>query len=398
VRSVSHRRPTVCLVAFSCEPGRGSEPGAGWEFVSAAHSVADEWGWNLAVATRRGCETQILDRLRADGAADVELICEPHWLADRFPNKANRLYYAMWSLWLTRALRNKAFRVVHHVTYATEMIPPVEFVGMPKGTLKIWGPVGSSQVAESGARGLVIRCTRSWLSKISQNFVRRWVNVVLVQSASVSTRYATHSDVRVEPNVAVSTILHEIMGSVEPERIFDRQLCAVGVLTGRKRVDAAVQALKHVSDPSVGLVVVGDGNERTRLEELARGLGLQQRVRFLGNVERAQAVAVMLGSDALIHCSVREGAPWAVGEALTVGLPVVSIQGGGADELVSVSGGEGLAVAPGPDLHRRLGVAMTSLLDADLSGRPSERLLANRLPGLLSELYNESPQTTSSTD
>jgi glycosyltransferase involved in cell wall biosynthesis len=388
VNGVTDLRPTLCIVAFSCEPGRGSEPGAGWEFVAAAHSVAEALGWNLAVATRRGCEEEVFDQLSAHGSANVELICEPHWLADRFPRKANRTYYSVWSLWLALALRRRSFRVVHHVTYATEMIPPIEFIGMPAGTLRVWGPVGSSQAPEPGTRGLATRALRAALSAISQGFVRLWVDIVLAQSFSVSDRYFRHPDVRVEPNVAVSHLLHQMIGLAEPERIFQRQLCAVGVLTGRKRVDAAIRALPHVEDPSVGLVVVGDGIERTRLEELAQEQGVGERIRFLGNVERSRAVAVMMGSDAMIHCSVREGAPWAVGEALTVGLPVVSIQGGGADELVSVSGGEGIAVATGLDLDRRLGTAVTSLLNTDLVSRPSERLLAARLPSLLSEVYN----------
>jgi hypothetical protein len=46
------RRPLVFLSAFACEPGRGSEPGVGWEFVRAAASLAQRREIEVIILTR----------------------------------------------------------------------------------------------------------------------------------------------------------------------------------------------------------------------------------------------------------------------------------------------------------------------------------------------------------
>lgn len=375
------------MVAFSCQPGRGSEPGAGWEFVAAAGAVAQAGRQRLVVATRLGQHDLVRDGLHGQGFTTAEMLCEPPWLAKAFAQHANRRYFVVWSLWLWFALRRESWSVVHHVTYATEMIPPLELFGLPRRTLKVWGPVGSSQVSEGGAAGRLTRLARSLLNRGSGLYSRRAVDVLLAQSASVSLRHRRHTHRVVEPNVAVSASVHQLLDEAVARRYFAKQVCAVGVLTERKRVALALRSLAHTGDPSAGLVVLGDGPERQRLEALAAELGLEHRVRFLGNVERGEVIAVMLGSDVMLHCSVREGAPWAVGEALTAGLAVVTVQGGGADELVAVAGGRGAVVAAGPGTERRLGLALDEVLAGTPVRAPSDRFLAARLPGFLSEVY-----------
>jgi glycosyltransferase involved in cell wall biosynthesis len=228
---------------------------------------------------------------------------------------------------------------------------------------------------------------RSLLNVCTGAYSRWVVDVLLAQSASVSARHRRHTRRVVEPNVVVSASVQKLIEAAVPERFYARQLCVVGVLTERKRVDLAVRALKYTDD-STGLVIVGDGAQRARLGALVEQLDLANRVTFLGNVARDRVIAVMRGSDAMLHCSIREGAPWAVGEALTAGLPVVTIAGGGADELVAVAGGNGVVVAAGPDTERRLGIAATELLAGERAQVRSDRFLATRLPGFLTEVYS----------
>ncbi|MEJ7810668.1 MAG: hypothetical protein WKG32_09700, partial [Gemmatimonadaceae bacterium] len=40
-RDTRARRPRALIVAYACEPGRGSEPGAGWGVVRAVSEFAD---------------------------------------------------------------------------------------------------------------------------------------------------------------------------------------------------------------------------------------------------------------------------------------------------------------------------------------------------------------------
>ena len=69
---------------------------------------------------------------------------------------------------------------------------------------------------------------------------------------------------------------------------------------------------------------------RAELERRARSLGIADRVRFTGLVERDALAETLLGADVYVQASRNEGFSLAVAEALVVGLPVVVTRGNGA--------------------------------------------------------------------
>lgn len=91
------------------------------------------------------------------------------------------------------------------------------------------------------------------------------------------------------------------------------------------------------------MLVAGDGPRRSSLEALARDLGLQTRVRFLG--WRADIREVLGAADLLVLPSRNEGYPHAVVEAMAAGLPVIASAVGEVPELV-VEGTTGFLVPP----------------------------------------------------
>ena len=96
----------------------------------------------------------------------------------------------------------------------------------------------------------------------------------------------------------------------------------VGSLTSTKRQDRLIRSLS--SWDGVHLVVVGDGPERPRLEALVRELGLDGRVDFTGRVAHDEALALMEGSDVLVHPAAGETFGMVLFEASQLGLPVVA--------------------------------------------------------------------------
>jgi len=81
------------------------------------------------------------------------------------------------------------------------------------------------------------------------------------------------------------------------------------------------------------LVVVGDGEERPRLEGLAGRLGLGERIHFLG--WRADLETILKELDVVICASRNEGTPVALIEAMAAGVPVLSTDVGGVADLVA---------------------------------------------------------------
>ena len=103
-----------------------------------------------------------------------------------------------------------------------------------------------------------------------------------------------------------------------------------GRLTEIKRPGDLIRVLELL--PEAVLVLAGDGELRTEVEELARALGVAERVRFLGYIDD-------LGSwyaafDAFLLTSANEGAPVVAIEALAAGVPVVATAAGGTGTVV----------------------------------------------------------------
>lgn len=119
------------------------------------------------------------------------------------------------------------------------------------------------------------------------------------------------------------------------------KVVVVGRLVPWKRVDAVVDAIRDLS--CVGLVIVGDGPERGRLESEVERLGMRDRVYFAGATSTARAAALMAACDVFVLGSTYEGLPHTLLEAMALGLPVVATAVGGVPEVVR-NGDDGVLI------------------------------------------------------
>ena len=120
------------------------------------------------------------------------------------------------------------------------------------------------------------------------------------------------------------------------------KIVTVGRLVPWKQINHLIGALAETAD--AGLVVVGDGPERSRLEKLAQTNHVSDRVYFAGQRSKAETFALMTGCDLFVLNSSYEGFPHVVLEAMTAGLPVVATAVGGTPELVH-DGENGVLIA-----------------------------------------------------
>jgi glycosyltransferase involved in cell wall biosynthesis len=121
------------------------------------------------------------------------------------------------------------------------------------------------------------------------------------------------------------------------------KVVTVGRLVSWKRIDHLIEAITKIED--AGLVIVGDGPERGRLENLARANQVTDRVYFAGQRSKEETFAFMAACDLFVLNSSYEGFPHVVLEAMSAGLPVVATSVGGTPELVH-DGRNGLLIAP----------------------------------------------------
>ena len=119
--------------------------------------------------------------------------------------------------------------------------------------------------------------------------------------------------------------------SRDDTRASGKTIVYVGRLIYAKGVQDLLAAFELVKSqtPDASLIIVGDGDYRSELEEMAGS-----RVTFLGELPQEQVADVLATADIFVHPSYSEGQPSAVAEASAMGLPAVASDVGGTRELV----------------------------------------------------------------
>lgn len=113
-----------------------------------------------------------------------------------------------------------------------------------------------------------------------------------------------------------------------------------------KRVDMAMRALAQCKTPGTRLLLIGGGDEESKLRALASELGIAQRVTFGGWVQGEDKWLALAAGDVLTLNSIHENFGYVAVEALCVGtLPLLTSNLAIAREIGPTSGGGGAGVA-----------------------------------------------------
>ena len=156
------------------------------------------------------------------------------------------------------------------------------------------------------------------------------------------------------------------------DRLGSDYVLIVGRMAGTERYkghDELLRALPQVlqSHPQTRLVIVGDGDDRARLERAAADLGLSRQVTFTGFVNEATLREIHRRAAIFAMPSTGEGFGLVYLEAMRAGIPCVAAKGSVAVE-VMIDGESGVLVDAGDPAD--LGAALVRLLgDSSLRAR-----------------------------
>jgi glycosyltransferase involved in cell wall biosynthesis len=128
-----------------------------------------------------------------------------------------------------------------------------------------------------------------------------------------------------------------------------------------KRVDLLLKAMRLILQKhEMELKIIGSGSRLEEYTELARTLGIEEEVHFLGHIDHDKLPEHYAAADLFVLSSRMESFGLVVAEAMACGLPVVATRVGGVPEVVD-EGVTGLLVPPNDP--EALAEAVNSLLD-----------------------------------
>ena len=354
-------RLSVLISAYACEPGRGSEPGVGWNLVRELSARHD-----LAVITRANNRPAI-EHSGESWVGRVEWIYYDPPRSLTFWKRGGRgvqLFYILWQVGVgrlaRRLARTRSFDLIHHVTFGRYWIPsPLASLGMPF----VFGPVGGGESSppglrgSGGIRGRAAECAKSLMRRLVGSLppTRRllrdaaWTFAATPQTAAVLHALGV-ANLSVLPQSGIRAgDLPDVPQPAPPDSLQPRpfRLIAASRLIHWKGIDLIIEALARLPpELDVILEILQDGPERKRLAALAERLSLSARVRFLGKLAtHAEVHARIADADALVHPALHEAFGQACLEALALGTPVICLAWGGPGMIVDKE--TGIAVRPG---------------------------------------------------
>ncbi len=332
---------SILAIAYACEPGKGSEPGAGWSWARALATI--DHTYVITRANNAGNVERGLPGIPERDQLTFVFVDLPKWA--RFWKKGRRgqrVYYLLWQIAALKAARRvrkqQGFEIVWHLTLANIWMGSLAPLA---GGRFVFGPVGGGAAAPLkllpvlGIRGGLFELAREATTTLSRylNPLARlaWRRAELVLVQNPETRQwmpRRHRQKAVVFPNALITVPRTTSPTRSPRKAAPPTMLFAGMLLPLKGVYLVIKALELL--PEWRLIICGTGPDERRLRRLVRRGNVMRRVEFRGWVDRQELSALMRDeADVFVFPSLHDQGPFAVAEATAAGLPSVCLDRGG---------------------------------------------------------------------
>lgn len=249
-----------------------------------------------------------------------------------------------WSAWrqFRRRILRGEFDVVLRLVPMSPVLPSPFAYFLRKGPIPfILGPLNGGLPWPSGFSQLENQ--REWVAGL-RNLYRfmpfagstyRDATAIIAASSQTYSEFAAYDDKLFfvpEPGIADSVCSD---GSRRTDLGAKLRLLFVGGLVPRKACDLALRGAACILRNDLArFTVIGDGPERSRLEQLAISLGIKDVVEFCGWLSHDEVLNRMRSADVFVFPSLRDNGAGVVFEALASGAVPVVVDFGGPGDIV----------------------------------------------------------------
>ncbi|TWR25208.1 glycosyltransferase [Mucilaginibacter pallidiroseus] len=354
-------RKKILISAYAVSPYRGSEYGAAWNTINYLAKKHDVWVLYGMSDDHMG-DTQTLRKYMAETPVPNVTFVEVG--ASRLANTINLLnkagagwfFYFAYYLWQKAALRtaralsaNIDFDVVHQLGPIGYREPG--FLWQLKKPM-VWGPIGGMMKIDDRlikdmplrsrlqfkAKNLINYFQLNYSTRIKDAFKRA---DVLIAATTTGQRTIKEKFGRESYHWAEPWLIKEPELDATKFRKLDSQVKLVwaGTHNERKNMKLCLQALAGVNYKNWVLNVLGTGPLTASLKQMAADLGISDKIKWHGMIDRKEAVQIMAGSHLHIVTSIAEDNPNVVFEALSNAVPTLTINHFGMADLVTENSG-----------------------------------------------------------
>jgi glycosyltransferase involved in cell wall biosynthesis len=365
----------ILISAYSCEPGKGSERGVGWNVVREVAQHHEVWVLTRPDESKEAIEAELA--IRPVPNLHFVYFTLPFW-PDSLrwgQSGAIQLHYYFWQIqayFVGNKLHQEInFDVIHHVTFVKYSCPiflsllPVPFV---------WGPVGGGESAP-----WAFWSDFNWKNKLYEvaRLVSRSIGELDIFTRITAQRsaiaYATTVDTatRVGKLKAPWVQIYSAIGLL-PEEITQLAQCppppsapvrfiSIARLLHWKGLHLGLRAFAKTNLLAAEYWILGEGAEMQRLKDLALNLGIAHQVKFFGLLPREEVLNKLGDCSVLVHPSLHDSGAGVCLEAMAAGRPVICLDLGGPAAQVSSDTGIKVSASHPAQSVNELSAAMVHL-------------------------------------
>lgn len=355
-------RLRVLVLAYMVSPYRGSEYSVAWNHITHMAEVCDLTVLYGAAGPHMGDTAELEEHLQRHPVPHVRFIAVAPGGAAQWLNTANRhgwltyTFYLAYRLWHRRVyevaadlVRQERFDLVHYLGPIGYREPGYLWrLGLPY----VWGPIGGATnvprqllgaLPMAGRFKLRLRAVVNWF----QLRCSRRVGYALANTDVLLTATTENQDIfrRIRHKESLYLPENGINGGIALDRtkfaVLDPiALIWIGSVEARKALKILVNALSKARRPDRFLVhVVGDGPLRAGLQAQAIELGLEASFVWHGQVPRDVVRRLLSVSHLHVVTSLSEGNPTTIWEAMSCGVPTMTLDHCGMRDIVTSASG-----------------------------------------------------------
>lgn len=361
----------ILVNCYACSPYKGSEPGMGWNFVKGLSRFHE-----LHIITESKFQ-QDLERYFIENPEEKKYY-NFYFLKRERHNTLRKIYPPSY-YWFYKKWQKKALSLSKELDekYDFDIVHQLNMIGYrePGYLYKlnkpfVWGPIGGFNITPwkllytMGLYGCVFYLCRNIINVFQMYNFKRVKTSIESSDALISATQEDHDNILKLWNKE-SSIIPEVGFTSLDEDVEIKQrngklrICWSGLHIPRKSLNFLLEAVSLCKNKdNIELHVIGDGECNKKWKKLAKTLDIKNII-WYGWVDRVKALSIMKDSHLFAITSLSDATSTVLLEALSLGLPVITLNHLGFANVIT----DNCGIKVNVDSHKQLVMDIAMAID-----------------------------------